>query len=40
MGVAYAREKGVSHNVSNANDYEFRFLEVELLEEPAISSSA
>jgi quercetin dioxygenase-like cupin family protein len=35
MGVAYAREKGVAHNVSNANDYEFRFLEVELLEEPA-----
>jgi beta-alanine degradation protein BauB len=33
MGVAYAREKGVAHNVINANDYEFRFLEVELLEE-------
>lgn len=30
-GVAYAREKGVAHNVINANDYEFRFLEVELL---------
>ena len=32
MGVAYAREKGVAHNVTNANDFEFRFLEVELLE--------
>jgi beta-alanine degradation protein BauB len=32
MGVAYAREKGVAHNVVNVNDYEFRFLEVELLE--------
>lgn len=35
MGVAYAREKGVAHNVVNANDHEFRFLEVELLEERA-----
>lgn len=35
VGVAYAREKGVAHNVTNANDYEFRFLEVELLEERA-----
>lgn len=32
MGAAYAREKGVAHNVINANDYEFRFLEVEFLE--------
>lgn len=31
-GVAYAREKGVAHNVINANEHEFRFLEVELLE--------
>jgi beta-alanine degradation protein BauB len=30
-GVAYAREKGVEHNVVNVNDFEFRFLEVELL---------
>jgi len=30
-GVAYAREKGVEHNVVNANAFEFRFLEVELL---------
>jgi len=33
-GVAYAREKGIAHNVINVNDYEFRFLEVELLEAP------
>jgi beta-alanine degradation protein BauB len=30
-GVAYAREKGVEHNVINANDFEFRFLEIEIL---------
>jgi quercetin dioxygenase-like cupin family protein len=30
-GVSYARQKGVSHNVINANAYEFRFIEVELL---------
>jgi len=30
-GVSYAREKGVSHNVINANTFEFRFLEVEIL---------
>jgi len=30
-GVAYARQKGVAHNVINANGFEFRFLEVELL---------
>jgi beta-alanine degradation protein BauB len=30
-GVAYAREKGVEHNVVNANDFEFRFLEIEML---------
>ena len=29
-GVSYARPKGVSHNVINANAYEFRFLEIEL----------
>jgi beta-alanine degradation protein BauB len=34
-GVAYAREKGVEHNVVNANAFEFRFLEVELLGTPA-----
>ncbi len=31
-GVAYAREKGVAHNVVNANGFEFRFLEIELLQ--------
>lgn len=29
-GVSYARPKGVAHNVINANDYEFRFVEIEL----------
>ena len=29
-GVSYARLAGVAHNVINANDYEFRFVEVEL----------
>ena len=27
----YARPAGVEHNVINANDYEFAFLEIELL---------
>ena len=30
-GEPYAREVGVEHNVVNANDYEFVFIEVELL---------
>ena len=34
-GLAYAREKGVKHNVINANDFEFRFLEIESLSPPA-----
>lgn len=29
-GVAYSRQAGVSHNVINANAYEFRFVEVEI----------
>lgn len=29
-GVPYYRDKGVHHNVINANDYEFFFIEVEL----------
>ncbi len=29
-GVSYFRGKGVHHNVINANDYEFHFVEVEL----------
>ena len=30
-GVSYARQKGVEHNVINANSFEFRFLEIEIL---------
>jgi quercetin dioxygenase-like cupin family protein len=29
-GVSYARTAGVAHNVINANDHEFRFIEIEL----------
>ena len=29
-GVSYFRRAGVEHNVINANDYEFFFIEVEL----------
>lgn len=29
-GVSYFREKGVHHNVINANDFEFHFIEVEM----------
>ena len=29
-GVAYARSAGVAHNVINANDHEFGFVEIEL----------
>jgi beta-alanine degradation protein BauB len=29
-GSSYARLAGVAHNVINANDFEFRFVEVEL----------
>jgi quercetin dioxygenase-like cupin family protein len=29
-GVSYARLSGVEHNVVNANDHEFRFIEIEL----------
>jgi beta-alanine degradation protein BauB len=29
-GASYARPAGVAHNVINANDFEFRFVEVEL----------
>ena len=29
-GVSYSREVGVEHNVINANDYEFVFVEVEM----------
>jgi beta-alanine degradation protein BauB len=30
MGASYARPAGVTHNVINANEFEFRFVEVEL----------
>jgi hypothetical protein len=30
-GASYARLAGVAHNVINANAYEFRFVEVELI---------
>jgi quercetin dioxygenase-like cupin family protein len=29
-GVSYTRPAGVAHNVINANDYEFVFVEIEL----------
>jgi quercetin dioxygenase-like cupin family protein len=29
-GASYARFAGVAHNVINANDHEFRFVEIEL----------
>ncbi len=29
-GVSYARGVGVAHNVINANDYEFKFIEIEI----------
>lgn len=29
-GLSYARPKGVAHNVINANDYEFSFIEIEV----------
>ena len=29
-GISYARQTGVHHNVINANDYEFAFVEIEL----------
>ena len=33
-GVSYAREAGVEHNVINANEYEFAFIEVEFKDRP------
>lgn len=29
-GASYARPKGVAHNVINANEFEYRFVEIEL----------
>ena len=31
-GAAYARKQGVAHNVINPNSFEFRFLEIEILQ--------
>ena len=33
-GVSYSRKAGVEHNVVNANDYEFSFVEVEFKDRP------
>jgi beta-alanine degradation protein BauB len=30
IGRSYARNEGVEHNVINANDFEFSFIEIEL----------
>tara|TARA_Y100000588_G_C13397015_1_gene561602 strand:+ start:223 stop:516 length:294 start_codon:yes stop_codon:yes gene_type:complete len=30
VGVSYSREAGVEHDVINANDFEFTFIEVEI----------
>lgn len=30
-GTSYARSAGVAHDVINANEFEFRFVEIELL---------
>ncbi len=30
VGASYARPAGVAHNVINANEFEFRFVEIEL----------
>jgi len=32
VGKPYNRGRGVAHDVINANDYEFAFIEIELLE--------
>lgn len=31
QGQSYARERGVAHNVINPNEFEFRFVEIELI---------
>jgi quercetin dioxygenase-like cupin family protein len=38
-GRSYARKEGVEHDVVNANDFEFVFIEVELKEKPRGSLS-
>jgi hypothetical protein len=34
VGVPYFREEGVEHEVVNANEYEFAFIEIELKRSP------
>jgi hypothetical protein len=34
-GRSYARERGVAHNVINANPHEFSFIEIELIDPDA-----
>ena len=34
-GQSYTRNEGVEHNVVNANDFEYVFVEIELKEPPA-----
>ena len=31
LGASYARPAGVAHNVINVNEFEFRFVEIELI---------
>jgi quercetin dioxygenase-like cupin family protein len=38
-GRSYTRKEGVEHNVINANDFDFVFIEVELKEKPRGSGS-
>ena len=38
-GRSYTRKEGVEHDVINANDFEFVFIEVELKEKPRGSGS-
>jgi quercetin dioxygenase-like cupin family protein len=38
VGKSYARSEGVEHDVINANDYEFVFVEIELKATPVGSS--
>ena len=39
VGRSYTRKEGVEHDVINANDFEFVFIEVELKEKPRGSVS-
>jgi beta-alanine degradation protein BauB len=39
-GASYARPAGVAHNLINTNEYDFRFVEVELREPGPVSTSS